>query len=91
MDAKSLIRLVCPLGAVDSPKKDIALKVVQISLGKPCFNAIFWEMSQIFSLHMKMTSFDIDWRRIHYYLMGIVSTCNCTVSGSISDFIFFSV
>ena len=27
-----------------------------------------------------------DWRRLHYYLMGIEH--NCTASGGISDFLF---
>ena len=48
MNAKSMIRLVCPLRAVDSPKNGIALKVVQILLGKPWFNVIFWRCHRYF-------------------------------------------
>ena len=48
MDAKSLIRLACPLVTVDSPKKAIALKVVQILLGITGFNAKFWRYHRYF-------------------------------------------
>ena len=50
MVAKSMIRLACPLLTVDSPKKAIALKVVQILLGTVWVQREILEMSQIFSL-----------------------------------------
>ena len=44
-----MIRLACPLVAVDSPKKAIhALKVVQILLGTTWFNAKFWRCHRYF-------------------------------------------
>ena len=43
-----MIRLTCPLVAVDSPKKAIALKVVQILLGTTWFNTKFWRCHRYF-------------------------------------------
>ena len=50
MDAKSMIRLACPLGAVDSQKYVIALKVVQMPVCKNWFQRNISETSHIFSL-----------------------------------------
>ena len=48
-----MIRLACPLVAVDSSIKAIALKVVQILLGTPGSTRNFGDVTYIFP--MKMT------------------------------------
>ena len=71
-----MIRLACPLVTVDSPKKAIALKVVQILLGTSWFNAKVWRCHGYFPYENDI----IRLKRLHYCHDTIKHICTVPVT-----------